>query len=104
MPHFKLFRLLFTCIPEKLGERKDFIMSFAFNALMPPQETLLGLQRSGSVWNQEHFHHLYKGFKEQLPFTVTVSLEKDIICKCSSSKFPQQVVQALSAFIARKKN
>lgn len=36
MPHFKLFRLLFTCIPEKLGERKQFVMSFAFSALMPP--------------------------------------------------------------------
>lgn len=39
MPHFKLFRLLFTCIPEKLEERKHFIMSFAFSALVPPSRS-----------------------------------------------------------------
>lgn len=41
MPHFKLFRLLFTCIPEKLGERKHFVVSFAFSALMPPSRNPL---------------------------------------------------------------
>lgn len=51
MPHFKLFRLLFTCIPEKLGEKKRFVMSFAFSALDAPSRSLLQLQRSRAGWD-----------------------------------------------------
>lgn len=58
MPHFKLFRLLFTCIPEKSGEKKRFVMSFAFSAL-------LQLQGSRAGWDSHHFYLSYEGFTEQ---------------------------------------